>query len=313
MKSIVIYFSQTGSTKKVAYAIRKGMSQLIEQCNIAPLKEVAPQDLERYDLIGLGSPVWQAEPPNIRLFINSLPYSPGKHIFSFCTHGCGGKTYFPSVVKLLKERGFTAIGTRDWYGSVHIPCFPKPYLTDGHPDEVDLKEAEEFGREMVEVSQRISAGETQLIPPVPEMPPPPPPPSNPPDPNRSAHGEKKYDRDKCTYPKCHICIDNCPMDCIDLSVPEPTIPRDCKGGCVFCALICPTGAIYSDIDDLEYGLEVLHSNIWIFEQDLVEAEAAGHFRRLVPLEKVGWDTPYYKVYNKHPRYKIPEENCTDEP
>jgi hypothetical protein len=28
----------------------------------------------------------------------------------------------------------------------------------------------------------------------------------------------------------------------------------------------------------------------------------------VPLDKVGWDTPYYKVYNKHPRYIIPEED-----
>ena len=46
-----------------------------------------------------------------------------------------------------------------------------PYYTAGHPDEIDLREAEEFGREMVERSRRISAGETKLIPAMPDMPP----------------------------------------------------------------------------------------------------------------------------------------------
>jgi hypothetical protein len=31
---------------------------LTEQCDIAPVKEVKPDDLQKYDLIGLGSPVW---------------------------------------------------------------------------------------------------------------------------------------------------------------------------------------------------------------------------------------------------------------
>jgi len=34
------------------------MSKLVEQCDIAPVKEVKPQDLDKYDLVGLGSPVW---------------------------------------------------------------------------------------------------------------------------------------------------------------------------------------------------------------------------------------------------------------
>ena len=58
MKSIVIYFSQSGNTMKVARAIHKGMSQLLEQCDIAELKKVNPQDLSKYDLIGLGSPIF---------------------------------------------------------------------------------------------------------------------------------------------------------------------------------------------------------------------------------------------------------------
>ena len=57
MKSLIIYYSQTGNTKKVAHAIRRGMSQLVEQCDITKVKEVKPEDVNKYDLIGLGSPV----------------------------------------------------------------------------------------------------------------------------------------------------------------------------------------------------------------------------------------------------------------
>ena len=309
MKSLVVYFSQTSSTQKIAYAIHRGISHKVEKCDIMPLKGVTPGDLDKYDLIGLGSPVWQDSPPNLKRFIKSLPRYEGKHIFCFCTHGTGGVMFFPTVGKLLTERGFTVIGFRDWYGSNHIPCFPSPYMTDGHPDEIDLKEAAEFGEEMVDLSQRITAGETQLIPPIPDIPVNhAPPPSTPLQPGRSAHGQKIFDREKCNYPNCHICIDNCPLDCIDMSASQP-VPEVCEGGCVFCDLICPTGAIHSE--DLEYGLEHLHANVWIFEQDLAKAEATGHFRRLIPKDKVGWDTPYYKVHSKHPRFKIPKEPGTD--
>ncbi len=69
MRSLVAYYSQTGNTKKIARAIHKGMSSLNEQCDIIPVKEVKPQDLNNYDLIGLGSPVWcGAETPNVRRF-----------------------------------------------------------------------------------------------------------------------------------------------------------------------------------------------------------------------------------------------------
>ena len=57
MKSIVIYHSITGNTKKIAEAIHAGMSQTSEQSDIARLKDVDINDLVDYDLIGLGSPV----------------------------------------------------------------------------------------------------------------------------------------------------------------------------------------------------------------------------------------------------------------
>jgi hypothetical protein len=85
---------------------------------------------------------------------------------------------------------------------------PQPYPTAGHPDEIDLQEAEEYGREMAVRSMRVSAGETDLIPPVPDYIPKPPPG----DLETIASFETllKFDREKCLYPECTLCMDNCP-------------------------------------------------------------------------------------------------------
>jgi len=158
MRSLVVYYSQTGNTKKVACAIQRGMSPLLEQCDIASVKEVKPQDVDKYDLIGLGSPVWDgAETPNVRRFIENIPKQQGRHIFSFNTHGVMPEHFFPTVVRRLRGKGFTVIGMRDWYGTAFSAC-PEPLFYRWASRRIDLKEAEDFGREMVEVSRRISVG-----------------------------------------------------------------------------------------------------------------------------------------------------------
>jgi flavodoxin len=56
MKGIIIYFSLTGSTKKIAQAIYKGMNPFLESCDLVKLKDVDTACLNNYDLIGIGSP-----------------------------------------------------------------------------------------------------------------------------------------------------------------------------------------------------------------------------------------------------------------
>ena len=144
MKSIVIYYSQTGNTKQIAEAIHSGISQLAEKCKIAALEEVDNRELLDYELIGLGSPVIDfQEPAIVTDFINNLPSLKGRYGFSFCTHGTCLGEYISRTVRALRRTGLRVTGWNDWYGSVFIPYFPKPYYTDGHPDDVDLKEADE--------------------------------------------------------------------------------------------------------------------------------------------------------------------------
>jgi flavodoxin len=87
MKCIVIYFSQTGNTEKVAKAIQAGVKQASGHCDITKIKDANPRRLYEYDLIGLGSPCFGREPFNVAAFINKMRFVGGKHVFAFTTHG----------------------------------------------------------------------------------------------------------------------------------------------------------------------------------------------------------------------------------
>ena len=390
MRGIVVYYSATGNTAKIAKAIHRGMSASME-CAIAPLKKADPQTMAQYDLIALGAPIWYfREPANVRLFIHALPDLTGKLCVPFCTHGASPTGFFWSMVPMLTKKGLTVIGYNSWYGSVYqVLHAPKPYFTDGHPDDIALREAEDFGREMAGRARRIAWGETGLIPELPKGPkadslwqshevfrPFPPPPAKPGEPARPAppprespvvrtvdmerctypgctlcidtcpvnaidfskrpvlfrksclncalcdkmcpqlaievdaetmrnRTQRMIDMDKCRYPTCTLCVDHCPMDCIDFSVLPPMIKRSCEGDDL-CWVICPHDAIEITNLDATHARMVKGKEDHPFVRLLAEAEAQGRFRRLVPLDGVGWDNPVYKNPN-HPRFVIEEE------
>jgi NAD-dependent dihydropyrimidine dehydrogenase PreA subunit len=166
MKSIVIYYSQSGNTKQIAQALQKGIIQQTGQCDIARVKEIKAEELAKYDLIGIGAPTWSSCPsPIVIYFIKSLPATlKGKHFFWYSTHGVfPGRCVIRGVQPLL-DQGMTVIGWKDWYCQASLPGHGKPWFTDGHPDNIDLAEAESFGAAMVLHSRKISGGQTNIIP-----------------------------------------------------------------------------------------------------------------------------------------------------
>lgn len=308
MKAIVVYYSQTGNTKKIAHAIYEGIKPVIQACDIVPLKEASTRDLIDYNLIGIGGPTWRRrEPANVQAFIEGMTPSEGKHGFAFSTHGALPGDFMKYVLPAMTRKGITVIGFNDWYGSVFHPYLPKPYFTDGHPDDIDLKEAEGFGRDIAKRSQRIFGGATQLIPKVPEgeewkkiywESPPPPKDEGLIQARIETQKQMKINEEKCV--RCDLCVENCPTDSIDLSV-SPAVIKDNCALCWFCEQICPEGAIEIDWEPIAR----IHDR-YIEDplaKSLEEAEARGRFRRLMPLEKIGWKTHWYKV-SGHPRLKV---------
>ena len=295
MKILIVYYSQTGNTQKIARAIRDGMREEGHAVTLKFLKKVAYDELEAYDMVGLGSPVWYEMPPNVRRFVEEMPPQAGKLAFSFCTHGTMPDLYFPLAVPRLMNKGFRVVDWRDWYG----------------PDAADLEGAKDWGRKVCQRAERVRGGEMDLLPqaPAPNM--------TPMHANaaidhlggfHNVHDRLVRDPEKCLYPKCHICMDNCTMGYIDLAAqPQRYGSRgdacdDCHG-CTYCELLCPTGAIHPAVPYEEAAPVGQEHGSALFETVLSRAEEEGKFRRLIPAAEVGTKTPYYSRHPRHPRRK----------
>ena len=132
-KILVVYFSYTGNTRKIANLIKEKLN-----CDILELKPVTPYstdyqtvvdeeqrleganhmpeiqdinvDLKSYDTVVIGTPVWwYREAPVVRTFLNKYDLS-GKNIYLFATNaGWLGKTF----IELQKECKGNVVSTQN--------------------------------------------------------------------------------------------------------------------------------------------------------------------------------------------------------
>lgn len=311
MKVLIVYYSQTGNTQKAAREIRDGFREAGAQVTLRFLKNAAFEELQEYDVIGFGSPIWYEMTPNMRKFVEDMPRLDGKLSFCFNTHGTLPALYFPLAIPRLQGKGLRVVDWRDWYGDCAIQIFPEPYYTDGHPDAQDLSEMRSWGKELAGKCERILKGEPFEFPKAPQ------PDMKPYHANaaidhlggfHNPHGALVRDPEKCLYPKCHICMDNCTMNFIDLSAAPQKYgcygdKCDYNHGCTYCEMLCPTGAIHPEIPYEEACPVGQEHGSPLFEGVLAQAEKDGKFRRLIPFEEVGIKTPFYSVHSKHPRVR----------
>ena len=404
LRAIIVYYSASGNTGRIADAIRRGMTQLL-QCDIAPIEKMDPKNLATYDVIAIGGPVWHFRAPaNLRLYAYRMPQLPGRLGVLFCTHAVNPNSLFYDLGHILAKKDVDIIGWNDWFGEIKLSLHtPQPDPVDGHPDEIDLKEAEVFGRKMAERAQRIYAGETNLIPEIPTGP------------NADSLWQPRngtmqttpiltvgaatkrdpvidtakcvyprctacidncvanaidlsvtgsaaavsnspvlvkgclhcspancirscaydaityeqtqqvhvIDMKKCTYPKCTLCVDHCPMHTIDFTHNPPAFHKNCEG-CDVCYMLCPTRALditnFAETHDLMsqlcdpkhptgtcHGADTVHKLYLGFYSRLNEATAKGKFRPLVPIEKIGWSAPL-SSFKRMPYFTRKEEN-----
>lgn len=285
MNVLIIYFSQTGNTKKIAETIKKGMLKSGNTCEITQIKKVDVNSLENYDLIGIGTPTFfYREPRNVNKFIQDLKETKGKHCFLFCTHGSLIGNTFYYMNEELSKKGYIVIGTFDSYGYSSIQFYPEPMHTEGHPDETEFKNAESFGENICNLSLKIQNGETGLIPKFELI-------SNTWWTRQSKQLNLKVLRnispkfeinvDKCT--KCLTCQKNCPTDAIDAEADPPEIQKEDCIFCWFCEKSCPEGAIEADWSLMEKGSK---GNLIGYIEALKEAEIQGKFRPYVDYQNI---------------------------
>jgi Fe-S-cluster-containing hydrogenase component 2 len=261
--------------------MRAGALESGADCELTSIRDVDTATLGPYDLIGLGAPVfYYQEPANVRQFIAELPELAGQHWFIFTTHASTIGITMDSMRQGLEKKGAVIVGYHDTYADSTMPVIPYPTLTTGHPDESEYEEARLFGREIVPTSQRIAAGESNLIPSLDY------------DPEQWAPMAEalklenmalwlpslRIATDVCT--QCHTCEENCPVDGIDATADPPTIQNPCIY-CWRCVMVCPEiaiDAVDGDWGDLQKNMPQSYD---VYRKRLDEAAARGKFEWLI--------------------------------
>jgi flavodoxin/ferredoxin len=317
MKSVVLYFSQTGNTKKVAEAIQRGIKSAAGHCDLLRLQDAEIRNLSGYDLIGLGGPVFVFKPSvNLSIFMSRMTPLRGKPCFLFATHGGHPGNFMPAATRILERQGLEVVGAFDCDGDVTRPSYPYPFWTGGHPDPVDLGMAAGFGQEMAERclnppgARRVSRPYFEWL-----------------DDPIYFRSVKVWDANKirsqdfivpmaldqgqCAYPGCRLCVDHCPMGSIDLSATPIVFRRGCIS-CLFCEKICPTGAIQIGEGFAEkhwkVAMEGFKRNRYPEFFERAAAERMGNrgtlFRKLNEVDLDHVEHIYNKVKSKRPRFTV---------
>ncbi len=110
----VIYWSQTGNTKKMAELIAKGIEENGKKAEIVELSNISVDDLKDEEIIILGSPASgteELEETQVEPFVKSLEGNiQGKKVALFGSWGWGDGDYLNDLEERIKSYGGQLIG-----------------------------------------------------------------------------------------------------------------------------------------------------------------------------------------------------------
>ncbi|MBN2584357.1 MAG: EFR1 family ferrodoxin [Planctomycetes bacterium] len=253
--ALIVYFSQTGATRRVAEAAAAGLEAQGLRCRTVDLLKADPAAAAEFDIIGIGTPVfYYKEPPIVRRFIERLPAARRKPAFTFITHGGNPVNTLRRLQKCLARRGYAVANSFSCNGFDSYPMYLKSFREWGRPSDEDLAAARDFGERLANECRwlrdekrfatpkyRFVGGKYFLLSQI------------------LAGGMMKrtfpnheVDPDVCT--RCGTCARACPTQAITLA-PLPTVNDDCIW-CYLCERICPVQAFVNDWVPLRRKMKV---------------------------------------------------------
>jgi len=247
-RSLIVYFSQGGTTARVTESIATGLCATGYQVDLCNMKDERPPDLGGYDLLGIGLPVYYYRPPfTVMDYVNSLPDLDGLPAFVFVLHGTYRGDAGSAIRHALARKGAQEVGYFHCRGADYF----LGYLNEGylfspdHPTVEELAQSEAFGRQ---VAAHLAG--KQYARPEDDRPP-----------SMVYRLERfltnrwlikqmysrlfRVDADKCTA--CGLCTKLCPTGNItENKGGRPVWGRDCLL-CLTCEIKCPQDAITSPV------------------------------------------------------------------
>jgi len=149
MKSLVIYYSESGNTRKIARHIASGLNT-----SAYPYDEVNVVEIQHYDLICIGTPVHGNSPAkSVTKLVSAFPTMPGKMCATFCTaHMFGMKQTLQKLKRQLEAKELNHVGSFSALGlSRLVANFGPRIFNRGRPSAEELAAAELFGKDLAKL------------------------------------------------------------------------------------------------------------------------------------------------------------------
>lgn len=146
-----VYFSPTGSTRKIVEKVAKGMRILVK----TPISITTPRERQSFngqfdgDLLIVGVPVYTGKYPS--LILTPLNKLDGTGRWALPIAVCGTVrmgTCLAELCGILKRQGFTIPAAGNFLAQHSFACEDYP-IGKGRPDKDDLSKAAEFGLRVV--------------------------------------------------------------------------------------------------------------------------------------------------------------------
>lgn len=221
-----MYFSPTGTTKKVLEILAKEMGRSGQQIDLTLNREVK-YHFTANDVVLFGIPVYSGRVP--RTAVERLTHLKGENTPVILVATYGNRDYDDALLelkKLMEVRGFAVVA------AMAVSCEHSivTSIAAGRPDEADVKKLQGFAQQIMEKIAKLPSW-SEL-------------------PKLEVKGNPQF----CEYKnipmkpqassacvKCGICVENCPVGAIAKENPSQTDKNACIS-CMRCVRVCPKQA-----------------------------------------------------------------------
>lgn len=225
----LFYYSPTGTSKKIAHAVCKGIASIHLSATDLTFSEAKAEQIQDNQLAVFVMPVYAGRiAPTALQRISGIQ---GQNTPAVAIVVYGNRHYDDALLELcdvLKKKGFTPIAAAAFIGEHSFSRKEMP-VAAGRPDECDLSIATQFGEKIAEKLQSGNFNQELTVPgnyPYKEA--------------RQQPPMAPESTDDCNL--CGICMDICPTHAISLS--EDRIVTDTSACTLCCACVkyCPQEA-----------------------------------------------------------------------
>jgi len=253
----LVYFSPTGTSRRTAEAVAKGLGSGFSCVDLtSPDAEATKYSFKPDELAVIVAPVYGGRLPYTA--VRRLKNVKGRQCHAVLVVVYGNRAYEDALIELKDlalEQGFRPIAGAAFIGE-HSFDTPETPIATGRPDKADLDKAEAFGEQ---VKAKLGLGK------VPELEVP----GHRPYREKSDWNKPLEERDKAealspetdpeTCTLCGRCAQVCPTAAVTVTDTVKTVQTECIA-CTACVKSCPTGARAWKHERVRRAASWLHAN-----------------------------------------------------